>query len=135
MRMVPFNINYRYVGGEFQIPARQRRLRALVYHHSLASVVRDVLPDTPLVKLAVEVDDGDGEGEGWDRGRRYEALLAASTPAPRITRQPDDYHLMYTGGTTGLPKGVICEVVPGNRAHGIFAQNVLGLAEAAAGNP
>jgi fatty-acyl-CoA synthase len=77
------------------------------------------------VKLAVEVDDG---GEGWDRGRPYEALLAASAPAPRMARQPDDYHLMYTGGTTGMPKGVICEVVPWSTGlTAIFAKNVLGV--------
>ncbi len=110
MRMVPFNINYRYVGAELAYLLDNADCEALVYHRSLGRRRGRGAAGAPQVKLAVEVDDG---GEGWDRGRAaYEALLAASAPAPRIARQPDDYHLMYTGGTTGMPKGVICEVTP-----------------------
>jgi fatty-acyl-CoA synthase len=125
MRMVPFNINYRYVGAELAYLLENADCEALVYHRSLAGVVREVLPGMPLVKLAVEVDDG---GTSWDGARFYEALLAASAPAPRIARQPDDYHLMYTGGTTGLPKGVICHVAPWSTGlTAMFASKVLGL--------
>ncbi|MCK7468785.1 MAG: AMP-binding protein [Desulfosudis oleivorans] len=109
MRMVPFNINYRYVGAELAYLLENSDCEALVYHRSLADVVREVLPGLPQVKLAIEVDD---DGDGWDQARAYEALVAETAPAPRIPRQPDDYHLMYTGGTTGLPKGVICHVTP-----------------------
>ena len=125
MRMVPFNINYRYVGSELRYLLDNADCEALVYHRSLAGVVAEILPYSPQVKLAVEVDDG---GDGWEGARSYEALLAASAPAPRIARQPDDYHLMYTGGTTGMPKGVICEVVPWSTGlTAIFAKNVLGI--------
>jgi fatty-acyl-CoA synthase len=68
MRMVPFNINYRYVGSELKYLLANADCEALVYHRSLSAIVRDVLPGTPQVKLAVEVDDGDGEAS-WDRGR------------------------------------------------------------------
>jgi acyl-CoA synthetase (AMP-forming)/AMP-acid ligase II len=126
MRMVPFNINYRYVGAELEYLLDNADCEALVYHRSLAAVVRDVLPGAARVRLAVEVDDG--EGTPWDGARRYEPLLAATAPAPRIARAADDYHLMYTGGTTGMPKGVICEVAPwATGLTAIFAQNVLGL--------
>jgi fatty-acyl-CoA synthase len=125
MRMVPFNINFRYVGAELSYLLDNADCEALVYHRSLAGVVREVLPGLPLVKLAIEVDDG---GTGWDDARAYESLLAASAPAPRIQRKPDDYHLMYTGGTTGLPKGVICHVAPWSTGlTAMFATNVLGL--------
>lgn len=125
LRMVPFNINYRYVGAELAYLLENADCEALVYHRSLAGVVREVLPGLPLVKLAVEVDDG---GTGWERAQAYEALVATSAPAPRIQRQPDDYHLMYTGGTTGLPKGVICHVAPWSTGlTAMFATNVLGL--------
>jgi fatty-acyl-CoA synthase len=125
MRMVPFNVNYRYVGSELAYLLDNADCEALVYHRSLAGVVREVLPGLPHVRLAVEVDDG---GEGWERAEAYESLLTAAAPAPRIPRQPDDYHLMYTGGTTGLPKGVICHVEPWSTGlTAMFATNVLGL--------
>ena len=125
MRMVPFNVNYRYVGSELAYLLDNADCEALVYHRSLAGVVREVLPGLPLVKLAIEVDDG---GTGWERASSYEPLLAATAPAPRLVRQPDDYHLMYTGGTTGMPKGVICHVAPWSTGlTAMFATNVLGL--------
>jgi acyl-CoA synthetase (AMP-forming)/AMP-acid ligase II len=125
MRMVPFNINYRYVGSELRYLLDNADCEALVYHRSLSGVVAEVLKDSPQVKLAVEVDDG---GEGGNEARSYEGLLAASAPAPRVARQPDDYHLMYTGGTTGMPKGVVCEVMPWSTGlTAIFAKNVLGI--------
>jgi len=91
MRMVPFNINYRYVGSELRYLLDNADCEALVYHRSLSSVVAEILPHSPQVKLAVEVDDG---GDGWERARAYEGLIAASAPAPRVARQPDDCHLM-----------------------------------------
>jgi fatty-acyl-CoA synthase len=125
MRMVPFNINFRYVGSELAYLLDNADCEALVYHRSLAGVVSEVLPDLPLVKLAVEVDD---DGGAWDRAQPYESLLGATDPAPRMPRQPDDYHLMYTGGTTGLPKGVICHVAPWSTGlTAMYATNVLGL--------
>ena len=125
MRMVPFNINYRYVGAELAYLLENSDCEALVYHRSLAGVVDEVLPGAPLVKLALELDDGEGKAHA---SRDYEAALAAAAPAPRIARRPDDYHLMYTGGTTGLPKGVMCEVMPWTTGLvAMFAKNVLGL--------
>lgn len=125
MRMAPFNINYRYVGPELAYLLDNADCEALVYHRSLAGVVREVLPDLPLVKLAVEVDDG---GTGWERARPYESLLSATAPAPRMPREPDDYHLMYTGGTTGLPKGVIYHAAPWcTGLAAMYATSVLGL--------
>ena len=83
--------------------------------------LRGALPALPLVKIAIEVDDG---GEAWQRAQPYEALLAASVPAPRIARQADDYHLMYTGGTTGLPRVCIYVAPWSTGLTAMFATNV-----------
>lgn len=129
MRMAPFNINYRYVGDELRYLLDNADCEALVYHRSLAGVVSEVVPDMPLVKLAIEVDDG--EGTGWDKSTRMEALLAGTEPAPRIARDPADIHLMYTGGTTGMPKGVMFDVAPWASALcAMYATSVLGLPKA-----
>ena len=125
MRMVPFNINYRYVGAELAYLLENSDCEALVYHRSLGATVDAVLPGAPGVKISLEVDDGEGAPHPE---RDLEAALAAATPAARIARKPDDYHLMYTGGTTGMPKGVICEVTPWTTGlTAMFATNALGL--------
>jgi acyl-CoA synthetase (AMP-forming)/AMP-acid ligase II len=126
MRMVPFNVNYRYVGAELAYLLENADCEALVYHRSLAPVVREVFPQLPLLKLVIEIDD---EGGATSPGARaYESLIDASSPAARIERRHDDYHLMYTGGTTGLPKGVICHVSPWSTGlTAMYATQVLGL--------
>ncbi len=125
MRMAPFNINYRYVGAELAYLLENADCEAIVYHRSLSGIVRDVVPKMPLIKLAVEVDDG---GESWNGAAGYEDLQASTKPAARIARQADDLHLMYTGGTTGMPKGVMCEVTPWSTGlTAMFAKAVLGV--------
>jgi len=72
----------------------------LVYHRSLRDRVDAARDRMPGVRHTVEIDDDGGESE-------YEDLLRAHEPAPRIERSGDDLLLWYTGGTTGLPKGVL----------------------------
>jgi fatty-acyl-CoA synthase len=104
IRAVPFNVNYRYVEAELLYLLDNADAEALVLHASLAETMVGILPRLPGLKLVVVVDDGvphrlDAE--------EYRATLSAHQPAPRQPRSPDDVTMIYTGGTTGMPKGVV----------------------------
>ncbi len=107
MRAVPFNVNYRYLDDELVYLLDNADAEALVYHSSLGDRVAAIVDRLPGLKLLVEVDDG---GAGVEGMPRYEDVLADATPAARITRSPDDITMIYTGGTTGMPKGVMSAV-------------------------
>jgi fatty-acyl-CoA synthase len=107
IRSVPFNVNYRYVEEELVYLLDNADAEALVFHSSFSTQVARILPRLPGVKLAVSVDDGGSHTEGTER---YESLIALNQPAERIPRSPDDITMIYTGGTTGLPKGVISKI-------------------------
>ena len=114
-RVAPFNVNYRYVGEELQYLLNDARPRAMILHSSLAPTLAEVLPtldSRPEVLLQVEDESGNPllPGAEW-----YEEALAASSPegAP-VEPSPDDLYVLYTGGTTGMPKGVLW------RQHDIF---------------
>ena len=105
MRGVPVNVNYRYLDEELWYLLDNSDAEALVFHSSLGDRVERVLGRLPKLKLLVEVDDG-GTGQ-VPTARRYEEIIASYDPMPRITRAEDDTYMLYTGGTTGMPKGVM----------------------------
>ena len=105
VRAVPVNVNYRYRGRELADLLRDSDAEALLFHSSLAEHVRDALGDSPALKVLVEVDNE--PGTGLDGAQGFDELIADNTPAPRRERSGEDQIFMYTGGTTGLPKGVI----------------------------
>ncbi len=114
-RVAPFNVNYRYVGEELRYLLNDARPRALILHSSLAPILAEVLPtlDAPP-EVLLQVEDESGHpllpGAVW-----YEEALAASSPeGPPVEPSPDDLYVLYTGGTTGMPKGVLW------REHDIF---------------
>ena len=125
-RMVPVNVNFRYLGNEMQYLLDNADCRALVYHASLADRVAEIQGNLPLLTLLVEVDDGPATAEVPGR-IMYEDLLAAHGPAPRIERSVDDVYMLYTGGTTGMPKGVMYrmgEATATFMANGFTAQQM-----------
>ena len=105
-RAVPINVNFRYLGNELQYLLDNADCKVLVYHASLADRVAEVVGNLPLLRLVVEVDDGPAPADVPGRVD-YEQLLASHGPAPRIARSADDVYMLYTGGTTGMPKGVM----------------------------
>ena len=105
MRGVPVNVNYRYLDDELWYLLDNADAEALVFHSSLGDRVARVMERLPKVKVWIEVDDG---GAGQVPGAlAYEDVLAGHDPMPRITRHEDDLYMLYTGGTTGMPKGVM----------------------------
>jgi len=108
IRAVPINVNFRYVHEELRYLYEDADLIGVVFDAEFAERVAAVLPDTPKVKhlLAVGPYDGFSLPEGT---ARYEEVLAAQS-ADRSgfpERSADDLLIIYTGGTTGMPKGVM----------------------------
>ncbi|HEY0518656.1 MAG TPA: AMP-binding protein [Ilumatobacteraceae bacterium] len=108
VRGVPINVNYRYLDDELLYLLDNSDSEALVFHSSLGDRVAQVVHRLPKLKLLIEVDDG---GAGRVAGAvRYEDVIAAHEPMPRIARSDDDVYILYTGGTTGMPKGVMYDM-------------------------
>ena len=101
---VPVNVNYRYQGSELAELLNDSNAEALVYPASLARHVRDALEAVVTPKVLVHVDD-DGTPPVAGAVRWQEALETA--PLLPRERSGDNYILLYTGGTTGRPKGVV----------------------------
>jgi len=106
-RVAPLNVNYRYVADELTHLLGDARATAVVVHSRFAPTLRDVRPALPELREILQVPDDSGEplldGAVW-----YEDALAAASPSrPTVAWSPDDLYLLYTGGTTGLPKGVM----------------------------
>lgn len=105
-RAAGININYRYVAAELAYVLRDSGAAAVVFHGAFAPTLAEVLGDLPDVRLLLQVDDGTGApllpGARW-----YEDALAAATPRPPEGLSPDDRYILYTGGTTGMPKGTL----------------------------
>ncbi len=138
------NVNYRYVEGELRYLFDNSDMVALVHERQYSDRVANVLPDTPDVKTILVVEDGgDNDYQQYGGVEFYSAIAQGSPEREFPERSADDIYLLYTGGTTGFPKGVmwrhedIYRVLFGGTdfATGEFVKDEYDLAKAAAKNP
>lgn len=101
---VPFNVNFRYRAEELRYLFTNAQSAAIIHSAEFSDLVRELRPDLPGLKAAVAVDDGSGaDTEG---SLAYADLLTTPFTGP-WQRDESDILLTYTGGTTGMPKGVM----------------------------
>ncbi|RRR47735.1 acyl-CoA synthetase [Mycolicibacter terrae] len=116
-RVAPFNVNYRYVADELVYLLADASAEAIMYHARFAPTLAEALQhagDRLPAMLLIHVDDDSGNAP-LPGALHYEELLASTSGEPlNLPLSPDDLYLLYTGGTTGMPKGVLW------RQHDIF---------------
>jgi fatty-acyl-CoA synthase len=113
-RVAPFNVNYRYVEEELLYLLGDAKAKALVYAAEFAPHVQSIRGRLPDLQVLIQVADDSGNDLLPD-AVDYEEVVRTPAPAAGMpTPSGEDLYILYTGGTTGMPKGVLW------RQHDIF---------------
>ena len=104
-RMVPINVNYRYQADELAYLLDNADAEAVFFQAEFQPRIEEIRARLPRIKRYVQVDDGGLAPKDW--AIDYEHALQGSSPMERIERPGSDLYMLYTGGTTGMPKGVM----------------------------
>jgi fatty-acyl-CoA synthase len=106
-RLVPVNVNYRYVADELRYLFDDADLVALVYEADFGPRIQEIAAEVASLTTMLRLDDGTGTIDTLGADDYEDALAAAADTRYDLERSPDDLYVLYTGGTTGMPKGVM----------------------------
>ena len=102
---VPINVNYRYKEEELIYLLDNSDSEAVFFQSCYAEQIESIKDKLPKVQLYIQVDDN--SNETLDFAQDYESAISEFQPMERLERSEDNIYMLYTGGTTGMPKGVM----------------------------
>ncbi len=108
IRAVPINVNYRYVEEELRYLMNDADLVAVIHERQFTPRLAAIKGGLPKLRACIAVEDGSGADLAATGSVEYEgAVASASDVRDFAPRSADDLFIIYTGGTTGMPKGVM----------------------------
>jgi len=106
-RVAPFNVNYRYVENELIYLLNDADCHVLIYHARFAPTLQKIRGELPHLRVLLQVADESDNALLPGAVDYEEALRKSSDARPAVAWSDDDLYILYTGGTTGMPKGVL----------------------------